>query len=310
LSVIEVKNLHKSYGSIKALQGISFDVPEGSIFGFLGPNGAGKSTTISILLQFLKQDLGTVKIFGMDLDSPKNLIEIKEKVGFIPDADLPKMRALRLLKHTGQYYGLRGQLLKRKVNEIVELVNAKSFISRNTGSLSRGQKTRVKIANAILHDPDLIIADEPTTGLDPVSRSQFLQLITQYVKEQSKTVFLSSHVIGEVEKVSTNLLILSQGNIITQGTLAEITKKLPASNRYLLAVDGMTQEELLNLNGVESVEVHSPGRFVLLTKEKESNSPIFLKEIINSPNTKLNYFSRDNVALEDIFFEVVKREQS
>ena len=128
--------------------------------------------------------------------------------------------------------------------------------------------------------------------------------------QQNKTVFLSSHVIGEIEKVNTNLLILSEGRVVRQGTLAEITKNLPASNRYLVAVEGITQEELSNLSGVQEVTVHSPSRFAISTKNGDSNSPPFLQELINDSNIRLNYFSRDNVTLENIFFDVVKGEQS
>ena len=310
MNVISVQNLVKSYGSVKALDGISFDVPEGSVYGFLGPNGAGKSTTISILLQFLHQNSGAVSIFGQDVTNKSNLIQIKKRIGFIPDADLPKIEGLRLLKHSGRYYGLQGQQLNRKIIEVVKRVNAQKFIKRNTGKLSKGQKSRIKIANALINDPDLLIADEPTSGLDPVSRSQFLETITDFVHQQNKTVFLSSHVIGEIEKVNTNLLILSEGRVVTQGTLAEITKNLPASNRYLVAVEGITQDELSNLSGVQEVTIHSPGRFAISTKNGASNSPPFLQELINNSTIRLNYFSRDNVTLENIFFDVVKGEQS
>ena len=310
MNVISVQNLVKSYGSVKALDGISFDVPEGSVYGFLGPNGAGKSTTISILLQFLHQNSGAVSIFGQDVTNKSNLIQIKKRIGFIPDADLPKIEGLRLLKHSGRYYGLQGQQLNRKIIEVVKRVNAQKFIKRNTGKLSKGQKSRIKIANALINDPDLLIADEPTSGLDPVSRSQFLETITDFVHQQNKTVFLSSHVIGEIEKVNTNLLILSEGRVVTQGTLAEITKNLPASNRYLVAVEGITQEELSNLPGVQEVTIHSSSRFAISTKNGDSNSPPFLQELINDSNIRLNYFSRDNVTLENIFFDVVKGEQS
>ena len=311
MDVINVTNLHKSYGKIRALKGISFNVPKGSIFGFLGPNGAGKSTTIALLLQFLKQDLGDIQIFGQDVNNEKNLIKVKKRIGFIPDADLPKIQAYRFLRHTGQYFGLRGIELRKEIIRVVKLVDAKEFINRNTARLSRGQKTRIKIANALLHDPELIIADEPTSGLDPISRNHFLGLIKHLTEKEEKTVFLSSHVIGEIEKVSTSIIILSKGRIVQQGSISDILKSLPASNKFVISCEGITSEELANLPGVEKVESHSPGRWAVSTKNDEENlTPAFLRELVSNPKVKINYFSRDNVNLENLFFEAVKGEKS
>ena len=122
------------------------------------------------------------------------------------------------------------------------------------------------------------------------------------------TVFFSNHVIGEIEKVSTNLLILSQGKVVKTGTIAEITKNLPISNKYHLGVENMTKDQLLQLSDIEDVELDISGRFIISTKEKEINSPKFLQELIKNTAVKINYFARDTVTLEDIFFEVVKGE--
>ncbi|MHA2366017.1 MAG: ATP-binding cassette domain-containing protein [Candidatus Hodarchaeales archaeon] len=299
MNVISVNNLSKSYGPILALKGISFNVPKGSIFGFLGPNGAGKTTTIGILMQFLHQDSGEVQIFGEDIQT-----NTKQRIGYIPDADLPEIKGLQLLKHSGRYYGLNGQSLKKRINEIIKITDSDSFIKRNTKNLSKGQKARIKIANALMGDPELLIADEPTAGLDPVSRRHFLDLIKHLVHKQNKTIFLSSHVISEVEKVCTDLLILSKGTITVQGTIDDIMGHLPVSNRYLVAIDGVTTKILSNLSGVVEVEEELKGKYVIMTDNGGNTNPEFIKEIINS-NYKLNYFSRDKVTLEDIFFKVV-----
>ena len=154
MNVIEVKNLSKTYNSskqkVKALDSISFTVEKGSIFGFIGPNGAGKSTTIGILLQFLYQDSGEVKLFGQPV-TRENIGSLKRRIGLIPDADLPSMQAYQFLKQTARHYEYSGKDLKKKIKEVVILTDSKSFIGRNTKRLSKGQKTKIKIANALLN---------------------------------------------------------------------------------------------------------------------------------------------------------------
>jgi ABC-2 type transport system ATP-binding protein len=311
LEAITVQNLKKTYrtrnSEVLALDGITFSVPRGSIFGFLGPNGAGKSTTIGIMLQFLRQDAGEVFIFDQNVKN--NLTQLKADLGFIPDADLPNISGLTLLKHTGKYHGLRGQQLRQKINEIVKLTESRPFVTRNTKKLSKGQKSRIKIANSLISDPELIIADEPTSGLDPVARRQYLQLISNLAKNEGKTIFFSNHVIGEVEKICDKLVILSKGKIITQGSIQDILKLLPVSNRYIITVEKVLREELLNLSQVKNVEALTGNRYVIETEEENDNTPIFIKELINDSKSVVHSFSRDNVNLEDIFFQVIGKEE-
>jgi ABC-2 type transport system ATP-binding protein len=311
LDAITVNNLKKTYRSrnteVLALDGISFSVPKGSIFGFLGPNGAGKSTTIGIMLQFLRQDDGEVYIFEQNVK--KNLHNIKADIGFIPDADLPNISGLTLLKHTGKYYGLRGQQLRKKIIEIVKLTESRPFITRSTKKLSKGQKSRIKIANSLISDPELIIADEPTAGLDPVARRQYLQLISNLAKNEGKTIFFSNHVIGEVEKICNKLVILSKGKIISQGSIQEILKLLPVSNRYIITAEKVSRNDLLKLSQVKNVEELTGNRYVIETEEEDNKTPLFVKELINDSNSIVHSFSRDNVNLEDVFFKVIEKEE-
>lgn len=302
MSVITVRDLRKSYKTVEALQGISFEVPRGSIYGFLGPNGAGKSTTISILLQFLHQDSGEVLLFGENVK--QNINHLKRRIGFIPDADLPNLSGLRLLKHTGRYYGLSGQQLRRKIIQVVKDTDAKSFVGRSSRQLSKGQKTRIKVANALMTDPDLLIADEPTSGLDPIARRQFLELVSDLAHNQGKTVFLSSHVIGEVEKICDHLLILAKGQVVAQGNFTDILKLLPSSHRFVVMAEGVSKTYLESLPNVESVEELSNSRFALETNNG-SHTPQFIKALVNNPDVVLHQYSRDNITLEDLFFQVI-----
>ena len=156
MNAISVKHLTKIYGSgkqqVHALNDVSFEVPKGSIFGFIGPNGAGKSTTIGIILQFLYQDKGDVYLFDEPV-TQQNLQGFKKQIGFIPDADLPGIPGIKFLKHTGYYYGLQGKQLLEVIRTVTDLTDTRSFIGRNTKKLSNGQKTRIKIANALFGSP-------------------------------------------------------------------------------------------------------------------------------------------------------------
>ncbi len=305
MSVIEVSNLSKSFGSVQALDNISFDVKEGSIIGFLGPNGSGKTTTIKIMMQLLHQDSGTVKIFGDDVS--KNLQEIKSKIGIIPDADLPKVKGHTILKHTGRYAGLQGQALDKRIQETISIVGGKSFYKRKTQTFSKGQRQRIKIANALMTDPPLIIADEPTAGLDPVSRRQFLKLV-ENLSAEGKTIFFSNHVISEIEKSCDELIILSEGKIVSQGTIKSILSSIPITNTYNLYLEGIGEDDLKELPGVETVEKLKNEQIIIKTSGG-ANTPEFLKVLVNNPDVKITSFSKGQLDLENIFLKVVENEK-
>lgn len=296
--VVSVKNLQKCYGKVIALDKISFDVEKGSIFGFLGPNGAGKSTTIGIMFQFLYADSGKVEIFDQDIH---NNVSIKSRMAVISDADLPRISGVKLLKHTARYYGFQGQALRQQIKEIVGITDTRDFISRSTSTLSKGQKSRVKIANALVSDPELIIADEPTSGLDPLSRRKFLKLIQDFVKNKGNTVFFSSHVIGEVEKIADHILILNKGRVINQGSIAEIRKLLPNTNQIRLCGTGLNMQTLRAFPDIQKVTQLSHDVFSLHVNGNNDETPDFLRTLIADNSVNLHSFQRENMNLEDIF---------
>ncbi len=312
MNVISVENVTKSYGKgpnlIQALKNISFDVPEGSIYGFIGPNGAGKSTTIGIILQFLFQDTGEIKLFDQDVTN-KSFPYLKKQIGFIPDADLPRIPGVKILKHAGYYHNLQGKRLKDTLKSITELTGTRSFISRNTKKLSKGQKSKIKIANALIGDPNLLIADEPTSGLDPVARRQFLNLISQLRKEKGMTVFFSNHVIGEVEKICDKVAIISNGTMVANGTISSIIQGLPVKHRYNIVVQNSSLEELNQLPGIKNIEQKSKTEFMIETNDKEIIIPEFIKELIHK-SVILDSFMRENINLEDVFLSMVDKKQT
>ena len=307
MNAISIENLSKFYGSgkqkIQALNDVSFQVPDKTIYGFIGPNGAGKSTTIGIILQFLYQDSGNVYLFDEELNQ-KNLPYLKKHIGFIPDADLPNITGIKFLKHTAYYHGLQGQKMKEVLRTILDLTDTRNFIGRNTKKLSKGQKTRIKIANALIGEPSLIIADEPTSGLDPVARREFLSLITNLNKNNGTSIFFSNHVIGEVEKICDQVAILSKGRIVANGSIEKIVHSLPVKNRFNVVVNNITLDELNSLSNIKTIEQKHHNEFLIEISESNGGVPLFLKELVQKP-VVLESFSRENINLEDIFLTVI-----
>jgi ABC-type multidrug transport system ATPase subunit len=218
--IIEVRGLTKSYGSFKAVDQLDLDVYRGDVFGFLGPNGAGKSTTIRMLLTLIKPDGGDIRIFGKELHEHRS--SILSRIGCIVEKpDFYKfLSARKNLEVLAQYNKVR--LSKTKIDELLEFVGLKGRGDDAVKGYSHGMKQRLGLAQALLHDPDLIILDEPTTGLDPQGIIDIRNLILYLSKEKGKTIFLSSHILHELELVASRMAILNKGKMVLQGSLSEL----------------------------------------------------------------------------------------
>lgn len=218
--VIEVRGLTKKFKNLTAVNNLDLNVYRGDVFGFLGPNGAGKSTTIRMLLSLIKPNEGSIKIFGMPLE--KNRSEILRKVGAIvekPDFYM-YLSAYKNLEILGKLSGADAS--KKKIMEMLELVGLEKRYKSKVKTFSHGMKQRLGIAQALLHDPELIILDEPTTGLDPQGMKEIRDLILYLSKTKNKTIFLSSHILREVEIIATRMIIISKGTTQVEGTVDEL----------------------------------------------------------------------------------------
>ena len=296
MTVLSVSGISKNFGSVVALDDVSFDIKKNEITGFLGPNGAGKSTTIGIIMQYIFPDRGDVQIFGES--ASLSIAQLKSRIGLIPATDLPTLKGIKLLKHTGRLYGLRGQKLQESIEEVINVVGGKSFLARSTKTYSTGQKQRLKIANALVHNPELIIADEPTAGLDPISRRTLLNLFSK-LRAEGKAIFFSNHIISEVENIADKVILLNRGKVTLQGNLQEILSTLPVANSFQLRVDGYTVENYLSLPGIISAEPQSNGRMKVLTDGEYGENPEFLGELIRE-NQAIQYFAKDYIQLEEL----------
>ena len=218
--VIKIRNLSKFYGKNMGIENVSLDIERGEIFGFIGPNGAGKSTTIRILMNLVFPSGGTATI--MDMDVVKDTRKIKQKVGYIPsDAGMyPSMSVIDFLSYCSRFYGLNNN-----DNRIIELADMFDLdLQRNIAELSLGNRKKVSIIQGLLHSPELLILDEPTTGLDPLMQSLFFDLLRNE-NRRGMTIFFSSHILGEVQMLCKRVAIIKNGNIIQVEEIDSLRKK-------------------------------------------------------------------------------------
>ena len=220
MTAVSVQDLRKSYGDFEAVKGISFEVNEGSFFAFLGPNGAGKSTTISILCSLLGRDSGTVKVFGKDPADARTEVGVVFQDHMLDD----KLTVRENITIRGQMYGLRGQELEDAVSKVIGLTDATEFADRKYGQLSGGQKRRADIARALVHDPRMIILDEPTAGLDPQSRTALWKTVLDLNRNTGLTVFLTTHYMEEAVDAD-DIVIIDHGEIVAQGRSDDLKEK-------------------------------------------------------------------------------------
>ncbi|MBE6650215.1 MAG: ABC transporter ATP-binding protein [Ruminococcaceae bacterium] len=220
-NIIEIKNLTKSYGEVKAVQDVSFTVREGEMFAFLGVNGAGKSTTINIMCTTLAKDSGKIFIDGTDIDN--DALSVKNKIGVVFQSSVLD-RALTVkdnLEHRASLYGITGEAFKQRLDELSDTFDFKDLLGRTLGKLSGGQKRRIDIARALIHKPKILILDEPTTGLDPQTRKLIWDTVNDMRKKENMTVFLTTHYMEEAAEADY-VVIIDSGRIVAKGTPLEL----------------------------------------------------------------------------------------
>lgn len=248
--MIEVKNLVKSYGDKKAVAGISFKANDGEILGFLGPNGAGKSTTMNILTGYLSSTSGEAYINGHDiLEDP---IAAKREIGYLPELP-PLYLDMTVREYLYFVYELRGCKLPRNTHlkEICELVKIDNVIDRRIGNLSKGYKQRVGVAQALVGNPNVLILDEPTVGLDPKQIIEIRTLIKKLGKNH--TVILSSHILSEVQAVCDRVVVINQGKIVADDTADNLSRELTADHKLIARIDGPKDEVIKVVQAIPGV---------------------------------------------------------
>jgi ABC-2 type transport system ATP-binding protein len=237
--MLKVENLYKNFGNIAAVDGISFEVKRGEVFGLLGPNGAGKSTTISIISTLLPPTEGEIFFEGESIF--KNSKNLRQKLGIVPQdiALYPTLTGYENLRFWGNLYGLKGAELKERINEVADIIGLNERLKDKVKKYSGGMKRRLNIGAALLHKPDLLIMDEPTVGIDPQSRSHILDTVLK-LSAQGMTIIYTTHYMEEAEELCSRICIMDEGKIIASGTKQELVELVKERTRINIKLDKIT----------------------------------------------------------------------
>jgi ABC-2 type transport system ATP-binding protein len=252
--MIQVKNLTKYYGPHLALDNVSFSVAEGEIVGFLGPNGAGKSTALRILTCFMPASSGSASVAGFDVLAQS--MEVRKRIGYLPEGNplYPEMRVREFLHFRGKLRGMDRQQRDDAIKRVADRCWLGEFIERPIGHLSKGMRQRVGLADALLHDPQVLVLDEPTVGLDPGQIRETRNLITELA--QRHTIILSSHILPEVEATCKRLIIIAGGKIRASGSVNEVRDRVAVASRLMAEIKGAQSEveqAVKQISGVKNV---------------------------------------------------------
>lgn len=299
---IRIEKLSKNYGLQKAVDSISFEVKAGEILGFLGPNGAGKTTTMKMITNYIAIDNGDVKIGGKSVSSEGE--DLRKYIGYLPEhnplyLDMP---VVDYLKFSASLQGVLSKSMDSQVRKMVKLCGLNKEKHKKIGELSKGYRQRVGLAQAMIHDPEILILDEPTTGLDPNQIVEIRKLIKEIGQE--KTVILSTHILPEVEATCDRILIINQGRIVADGTSEGLRKQ--AQGQELLTVkieDGALDDiksKIISLNTVASTEILDGGKFEIQSKPEMSSTRALFSMCVQN-NWVLTELTPTETKLEDIF---------
>jgi ABC-2 type transport system ATP-binding protein len=288
-AIIEVEGLTKSYGSKRGITGVSFQVEEGEVFGFLGPNGAGKTTTIRLLMALLRADSGSARIAG--LDSWEHSVEIKRLVGYLPGEPAldPNLTGGQILEYFGH---LRGGVDQAYLKQLIKRLDLDP--SRKFRQYSSGNKRKVVLIQAFMNRPRVLILDEPTNGLDPLNQQEFDHMVKE-VRDEGHTVFLSSHILGEVEQTCTRVGIIREGQLVRVGEVSEL-KDIKRYEITITFADAVPVEAFKTLEGVEKIETLPGGHVLRLAMQGGADGVI--KAAARYPVVSL---TSHEPSLEDIF---------
>ncbi|HEY6906588.1 MAG TPA: ATP-binding cassette domain-containing protein [Ignavibacteriaceae bacterium] len=302
---ITVENLTKQYGSQKAIDSISFDVKPGEILGFLGPNGAGKTTTMKIITCFMAPNEGDVKVGNHSIHDDQEVI--KKQIGYLPENNplYYEMPVLEYLEFVAMLQGVEKSKIKNRIVEMVHLTGLNEEKHKKIGELSKGYRQRVGLAQAMIHDPEVLILDEPTTGLDPNQIIEIRKLIRELGRQ--KTVVLSTHILPEVEATCDRILIINKGKIVADGTPDTLRKQAQGEEVLKVQIaDAANRDQLISsLQNLESVGMVDPvadesNSFIIQSKGgKSSRRQIF--QLCVQKNWILTEMTPIETKLEDIF---------
>jgi ABC-2 type transport system ATP-binding protein len=302
--IIVTHELSKYYGEVCGIDDISVKVPTGGV-GFLGPNGAGKTTLIRTLLGIIRPTRGSAQVLGFDIR--KEINQIRDRIGYIPEFNtsfIPDTTAMRFVAFCARMNGLSYPESKQRASDSLYYVGLGEERYRKLETFSLGMKQKVKLAVALVHDPEIIICDEPTNGLDPTGRVQMLELIRDLQINQKKNIILSSHLLRDVEQTTDHALVISKGKIRAEGKIKELT----ANRRSTVSIKIKSNvEDFINVLKDKSFDVWMERDYIEVKKEKNIEKEIF--KAASQTGSEIRYIGSRSSSLEDIFVELFKDQE-
>ncbi|MBX3436639.1 MAG: ABC transporter ATP-binding protein [Planctomycetaceae bacterium] len=306
MSMVTVNNLHVRYGAVHAVRGISFEIPKGEVFGFIGPNGAGKSSTIRVLATLQREFQGTVQISGIDVFRHPDVV--REKIGYMPDffGVYEDLTSREYLHFFAAAYRLPRDVRQRTVADVLELTDLTHKIDAPVDSLSRGMKQRLALARVLLHDPDVLLLDEPASGLDPRARIEVRELL-KAMQEMGKTILISSHILHELAQLCTRIGIIEQGQLVAEGSLSDIFRQLSLQRVVHVQLVGPLNgivEQIRGIPGVESLDEHTD-RLAIRLQEHET-AVEDLHAALVSLGARIRMFQPEAMDMETAFMKLTE----
>ena len=297
MNVVEVSGISKSFKGVKVVDNVSFTIGQSEIFGMVGPNGAGKTTTIRMLMDIIKPDSGDIKILGETINEGT-----KNRIGYLPEERglYKKLTVSESLIYLAALKGVRGHLARERAEELLKRVNMLPHKDKKTEELSHGMGQLIQFVATILHDPELVVFDEPFAALDPVNTHLLKDLILE-LRSQGKSVILSTHMMNQVEELSDRILMINKGQAVLYGSLAEIKSRY-RNNSVFLECDRLPD----NLPGVVGSKAH--GKYMEIFLDGRVSPQEILSALVNK-GVKVDRFEVSTPSLNEIFIQVVKEER-
>lgn len=307
--MLKIKNLHKSYGNYHALNGLDMEIGAGTLYGFVGPNGAGKTTTIKIMTGLLLPDSGSVELDG--IDAWKEPYRLKEKIGYVPDyfGIYDNLKVSEYMEFFASCYGIEGLKARKRCQALIEQVGLGGKENFFVDALSRGMQQRLCVARALIHDPALLVMDEPTAGLDPRTRVEFWQMV-QGLHEQGKTILISSHLLSDLSELCTDIGIIDAGRLVLSGSINEIVDKIETSKPIVITLQDGVERAMTILKDhplVQTITIKDQEIVVGFTGTAKQES-LLLAQLIEQ-GIPVRGFMREQGSLEAIFMQLTNHQK-
>ena len=304
--MIEIRHLYKAFDNHMVLRNLNMKINDGAVYGFVGPNGAGKTTTMRIIAGLLKADSGQILIDGEDIG-----VRHKELIGYMPDffGVYDRLRVKEYMAFFASIYGLDREETEKKIRQLLELVKLTEKKEAYVDSLSRGMKQRLCLARALIHDPDLLILDEPASGLDPRTRVEYTAILKE-LRDQGKTLLVSSHILSELSELCTSIGIIEQGRTVLQGSMDQIFARINSSNPLLISIFSQKEKALAILKShpcVQTIAVQGDEIKLGFLGDRQDEA-LLLQQLIDA-DVMVSSFMREKGSLESLFMQITGHEE-